>query len=326
MGDGRTGGSEADRQLSRIAAKLATVVASPDRWSHVFGSEEHSFRLSAPMTEAAVAAFENGHGIALPDGYRRFLLELGAEGAGPDFGLRALGYEVSESPAAPSFIEPGQERIEHWSDPYNHDGSQPWQGTLTVVNHGCSLRTLLIVSGRWCGRLAYADVDGSHGPYLLEDADFLSWYERWLDELTAGCNVGMFGWQKLPGDESALRHILTSDASPSRREMAARSLAALPQLSRNGRQALLAGTHDTDPLVRQEALECVAELKLQGAEQAVRKALSDSDPGVRRQAVHGLARIGVPDLADVARHLLADPDGAVVRQALHLLYASNAHA
>ncbi|MEU8007281.1 SMI1/KNR4 family protein [Catellatospora sp. NPDC049111] len=261
MVDNRVGDSTSERRLSRIAAKLATVEASPDRWGGVFGAEEHSFRLSAPMTEAAVAAFEAGHGVTLPGGYRRFLLELGSEGAGPDYGLRIPSYEICGNLAAPSFIEPGQERITDWSYAYLDAGQKRWQGTLAVVDHGCSVRTLLIVTGRWRGRLAHADVDGAYGPYLLEDTDFLSWYERWLDELLSGCNVSMFGWQKLPGNEHTLRHILTSDPSPARRQMAARSLAALPRLSRNGRQALLASTRDTDPLVREEALEALTRSK-----------------------------------------------------------------
>ncbi|MFC7246025.1 HEAT repeat domain-containing protein [Catellatospora aurea] len=305
-----------DQRLGRTATKLGLVTASPDRWQHVFGVEAHGFQLNPPLAEETVTLFESDHGVDLPEAYRRFVTRLGDGGAGPDYGLLPLGDDVSDKLAAPSVIEPGLERLEHWSEQFYKADVSPWQGTLTVVDHGCTVRTLLIVTGPWRGRLVHADVDGRFGPYMLEDEDFLAWYERWLDELTEGCDVGMFGWQKLPGDEDFLRTALASDPSPSRRERAARSLAALPELSRDGWHALLAASSDTDPLARQEVVEMVAKVKMPGAEALIRAALADPDPRVRKEAVQGLNKVGVADREQMLRQMLTDPDVAVVNSAL----------
>ena len=51
-------------------------------------------------------------------------------------------------------------------------------GTLNIASHGCSLVTRLVVTGPARGRLLNLDCEGPAGPYVVEDADFLAWYER----------------------------------------------------------------------------------------------------------------------------------------------------
>ena len=53
------------------------------------------------------------------------------------------------------------------------------------------------------GRLLNLDYEGPVGPDVVEDAGFLAWYERWLDEAVAGYDVGWFG-ERLPLDEPGL--------------------------------------------------------------------------------------------------------------------------
>ena len=49
-------------------------------------------RLYSPLTEAEATEFEVKHGITLPEGYRRFLIEVGNGGEGPPgYGLARLG-------------------------------------------------------------------------------------------------------------------------------------------------------------------------------------------------------------------------------------------
>jgi hypothetical protein len=124
------------------------------------------------------------------------------------------------------------------------------RGTLKVAGHGCSLVTRLVVTGPARGRLLNLDTDGPVGPYVAEDADFLAWYERWLDEAVAGYGVGWFG-ERLPLEEPALSAALAGDASPERRARAGESLLQLPAVSDSAWAALSrAMTTDADATVR----------------------------------------------------------------------------
>ncbi|MDI3406154.1 SMI1/KNR4 family protein [Streptomyces cavernicola] len=60
-------------------------------WQEVFGAKfldsGHRFELMPVLDEAQVAQGERELGVRLPEEYRTFLLEVGAGGAGPDYGL-----------------------------------------------------------------------------------------------------------------------------------------------------------------------------------------------------------------------------------------------
>lgn len=85
---------------------------------------------------------------------------------------------------------------------------------------------------------------------MVEDADFLAWYERWLDEAVAGYDVGWFG-ERLPLEEPALTAALAADPSPERRARAGESLLRLPAVSDSAWAALSrAMTTDADATVR----------------------------------------------------------------------------
>ncbi|KQV14540.1 MULTISPECIES: SMI1/KNR4 family protein [unclassified Kitasatospora] len=62
----------------------------------VFGAERgfgHEFRLEPPLSEAEVATAEEQLGLSFPPAYRTFLLEVGAGGAGPHYGLFSLRHD-----------------------------------------------------------------------------------------------------------------------------------------------------------------------------------------------------------------------------------------
>ncbi|MFE2634883.1 HEAT repeat domain-containing protein [Streptomyces scopuliridis] len=228
---------------------------------------------------------------------------MGDGGAGPAYGLLTLAdtYDtVSDSFAGhllePSPFVPDTLYAEGWWDGFwgPDDRPDPLQGTLAMVHHGCTGYTQLVVTGPGRGRIVNVDLNGVPAPYVLEDPDFLSWYERWLDELLAGYHVTWFG-EKIPGDEAALLRVLAGDPSPQRRARAARSLGFLPRITPTAAGALTSAAADADPLVRRAALEVAWRSKAAAVEPAARSALTDPDAAVRAEAISVLRALGTAD-------------------------------
>jgi hypothetical protein len=224
-------------RLGRIADKLAAARAMPVP-PKAFGVEGHAFKLGAPLPEVVVTEFEERHEVALPPAYRLFVTGLGDGGAGPGYHLSSLSTSCRSGClpghlARPSPYLPGPRYLGDWEQRYE-DPPGPdrmfLRGTLQVSDHGCTLVTRLVVTGPARGRLLNLDCDGPAGPYVVEDADFLAWYERWLDEAVAGYDVGWFG-ERLPLEKPGLIATLAGDPSPARRARAGESLLQLPAIS-----------------------------------------------------------------------------------------------
>jgi len=138
------------------------------------------------------------------------------------------------------------------------------------------------------------------GPYVLEDADFLAWYERWLDEAVAGYDVGFFG-ERLPLQEPELLTVLTEDPSPERRARAGESLLMLPTTSDTAWDALVGSmTDDPDPTVRAELWELLRRKRrnhpeqLDIAEAIAEYARSCTPPGLK--SLNILRKLGHTDV------------------------------
>jgi hypothetical protein len=247
-------------RLGRIADKLAAARAMPVP-PRAYGAGWHRFKLDAPSPEAVVAGFEERHEVALPPAYRLFVTELGDGGAGPGTGLPRLS-ELCNAPCRPGHLArpspylPGPRYPYDWEERHEEAPGPDrvfLPGTLTVASHGCSLVTQLVVTGPARGRLFNVDGGGPLGPYVVEDADFLAWYERWLDEVLAGYDIGWFG-ERLPLDEPGLIAVLAGDPSPERRARAGESLLDLPAISDSAWSALYdAMTADASAAVRATA-------------------------------------------------------------------------
>lgn len=295
------------------------------------GVQAHGFRLGPPLSAATVADFELRHEVELPSAYRTFLTEVGDGGAGPGHYLPRLadscgarcrpGHLALVSP-----YRPGPRYLDDWQQRHEqpHGPDRVFlPGTIRVAGHGCSWFTQLIVTGPARGRLFNLDEEGPAGPYVLEDADFLAWYERWLDEVVAGFDVGCFG-ERLPLDEPQLIAVLADDPAPARRARAGMSLLRQPTVSDAAWTALARAVNtDTDPTVRAEVL---IELAGQGrdprrrpdpataaTEQVARYARSCTPPGLA--ALSALRRLTLDDLLpELGQH-----EGERRRKAAYLL-------
>src|SRR5271165_4002333 len=93
-------------QLGAILGKLERARRLPGQ-EEEFGVGKHHFRLNAPLSEAEIGAFEERHGVRLPNDYRLFLLLAGEGGAGPYYGIEPLSewdYWFEEEAKSPGFL------------------------------------------------------------------------------------------------------------------------------------------------------------------------------------------------------------------------------
>ncbi|MEV6379517.1 SMI1/KNR4 family protein [Streptomyces sp. NPDC051773] len=168
-----------DPRVPRLRRKLAALPFQPLR-SHSFGEERHAFRLGPKAAEARVAAFEVEHDIVLPDAFRYFLTHIGGSGAAPFYGLMPL--ERCSPLVMNPRGEPGTPRGFAVAPPGEPDRDL----FLHVIEMGCTDVCLIALTGPLTGRVLTGNSDGYWGPNVSSATDFLDWYERWLDHMTAG--------------------------------------------------------------------------------------------------------------------------------------------
>ena len=185
------------------------MLAERDRRCEIFGADHHRYRRRPRLEESEVTSFERAHRIALPADLRAFLVRVGNGGAGPFYGLHALG-EDGRGPWKTG------ERVGTPSAPFpiGADARAPLDGALPLCDEGCGLADWLVVTGPEAGNVWHdarcdaegcrpwgsgeaAHEDGCVGWDDIEDIGlpsfgridvpelprlrFLDWYEQWLD-------------------------------------------------------------------------------------------------------------------------------------------------
>ena len=145
-------------------------------------------RIHPCLTESEVADFETRWHVRLPEGYRRFLKEVGNGGEGPPhYGLLRLG----EVPG--DYDRPALDVLKDVSKPFPLTTYWVWEGEeeaklelheaiehghLVLGTEGCAMYWLLIVTGPERGQIwNLADVGTQP---CAPGRDFLGWYEDWL--------------------------------------------------------------------------------------------------------------------------------------------------
>jgi hypothetical protein len=169
-----------DKRLKRIQSKVAAK----------------GVRLRPPSAESEVLRFESKHGIVLPEGYRRFILEVGSSGPGPpEYRLVKLGKAASDmDPESkrnwtrlPHVAEPFPfRRMWCWEDEEYDDEeafeaklARIYRGNIFLGNDGCGMYWHLIVTGAERGHIWHFTGEGIVP--TKPKRDFLCWYEDWLD-------------------------------------------------------------------------------------------------------------------------------------------------
>lgn len=175
-----------------VRERVLALAGAPDG-AKVFGANYHGFELDEPLTAADLDAVETLLGVELPEDYRTFLLDVGAGGAGPAYGvfpLRRVGErawrwigdggdltdpgrlaEPFPDPVDPAALEAlAAERPEE-EDFEDVDDFDPvyeaWEermvellhdprrtaGAICLCHEGCARRVWLVVAGPERGRM-----------------------------------------------------------------------------------------------------------------------------------------------------------------------------
>ena len=312
-----------DPQIARILEKLARA---HEQQIETFGLRAHGYELSPPLSAGEVAALEARLGIELPEAYRAFLCQAGASGAGPYYGMLpperwgdALYGDVAmpDFAARPCVWSTDTPRDEATWTARTADLAEPFHGAIAIADQGCANYATLVTAGPERGRVMYVSLDGGV-PFFPENPDFLSWYERWLDELLWGFEHLWFGTQ-MPGDEAALAAAARPADGP-RRLDALGAMHQLPRLAPETRAVVAARVRDADPRVRSAALQLLKAHPLAAwIDDEVRRAIDDDAAEVRLAALEALV---AADLSwhDEARRALSDADEQVAVRALRALH------
>lgn len=132
-------------RLSTLKQRIA-LLSEIDTDRQVFGASTHHYVLAPPLSEAELVSLETSLGTLFPDEVRMFLRELGSGGAGPAYGLRTLNERVKNQ--------------------------------VVLADQGCGMSSMLVLEGRHRGEVW---IDTGDGPQMPESADFLGWYEAWIE-------------------------------------------------------------------------------------------------------------------------------------------------
>ncbi|TWU26140.1 SMI1/KNR4 family protein [Novipirellula artificiosorum] len=187
----------------------------------IFGAETHRFTLNPIVRNSEVSKFEVKHGIELPEGYRRFITELGNGGAGPYYGLfkfREMDdcYSSQRWKENDGFVGTLAKPFPHtkaWNDLPEYPGEDEIQdedlheaeveridriywnpehvnGAIPICHQGCALRNWLVVTGPEAGNV-WEDLRADEGGLVpakrkrKSRMTFLEWYDDWLQQAVA---------------------------------------------------------------------------------------------------------------------------------------------
>lgn len=300
-----------DPRLHRIFEKLEQARS---RGLECFGSESHRFRLKPPASESELSAFEKEHGVLLPEDYRSFLKVGGNGGAGPyygihpisranDFGTWTEGEPRNDFLRLPCPLHPDFESAPDWED--GLDCESPYQGTLSLGTRGCTYAMRLIVTGPFRGRVVYIEEEGGP-PYVVRETDFLSWYERWLDELLGGYDSSSFGYGPGGGEDDFFGILNDALASDGFKSEAAHAFCRLPRLTDAAAARIPAYLSHALSGVRSGACATVRKFRIPAPGESVSRLLDDECPLIRRQAVLAVMNLDPVHWASAVRRRLRE--------------------
>ena len=180
--------------------------------------KNESYRFGTPTSAERIRAFEETHGVTLPEEYSAFLLAAGEGASGPDYGLVTLEHAIKER----------GETIYGLADPFPVPTSTAdlldfaVGGILPVAYGGCSYFTGIITTGPARGEMWFSvearpgwvpcwrgAILGANGKPYAAPADvdpYRATYDAVLDPVNTTLRIGFAAWYAswLEGEEKKL--------------------------------------------------------------------------------------------------------------------------
>ena len=173
--------SDEDNSVERRLSTLAMDNSIEDRLRLIERKIRlKNVKLEPPIAESEVEAFEQMANVTLPDGYRRFVTEIGNGGDGPPtYGLLPFPDVLWDG----DLISKPFPFREPWvcTDPEQEDDvcSQTLHGNIRLGEDGCEMHWILIVVG--CERGKVWNMFENNVEPCCDRRDFLAWYDDWLN-------------------------------------------------------------------------------------------------------------------------------------------------
>jgi hypothetical protein len=162
----------------------------------IAGGESRLLPLRPPASEVCLRAFEEAHGIGLPEEYRLFLEEVTEDPGGPHYGWYGLypfadvvsryAHLIGDDLSRPCRLSAAEVQSHGWRQRWEA-GQLPVEyysgdGLLAIGPLGCTFVNALVVTGAARGLILNYDVSGFGGgmPYLVHQS-FGDWFEATLD-------------------------------------------------------------------------------------------------------------------------------------------------
>ena len=198
-------------QIQRIRKNHENILLLPvERLQQVFGANAHKFSLHPPVLTSAVVAYEEKYEFTFPEGYRRFITEVGDGGAGPFYGIKqrfvTYGIGLREAEAKcfrlPSIYSQVCPQADAWEEALlgedheeliNKNDSLFWQGNMNLFEVGCGTMGMLVLNGPHVGSVCLTDFGFSPYQFWTPPA-FLDMYEQWQDAILSGSKGTGFGF------------------------------------------------------------------------------------------------------------------------------------
>lgn len=188
-----------DDDLRRVREKMAALPSHRDSGGR---PPSNPVAWRPPLEEEAVAAWEAGHGAALPADYRAFITRVAGSGGWPHHGLIGLGAADRDradapDPAAPFPFSPAGPLTPADEAAYRAalGRGEPDRGWIPLCTEGCGMDTILVVTAvdpGTAGTVWYFDVAHDCGvlpmvhPATGAPLRFLEWFELCLDARASG--------------------------------------------------------------------------------------------------------------------------------------------
>ena len=149
--------------------------------------KEQDIQMGPVLSEEDIHSFEQKYQITLPEGYRRFLLEVG-DGCDMFGGFDFLSLNTERDFQNFSMSFPFTEYVIEDDEPLSDEfWEQVTQGTLELIDIGDGQTFNLVITGPCQGEVWHFSEMGVQP--CCQRQDFLGWFERWL---TDGDDVDYF--------------------------------------------------------------------------------------------------------------------------------------